>query len=101
MEEKLKIIADHYGYKEQQWKLVEEMAEVAKEINKFRKKNYNKNTNAYKKLVSELADLSVVLPQVIYLLECEDKVARIRREKAHRQLKRMENEHVRKEKGCD
>lgn len=58
-------IADKLGYEEQSMQLIEEMAEVTQAISKYRRYN---NTEKLVNLIEELADVNIVLEQVIYLL---------------------------------
>jgi hypothetical protein len=48
--------------------------------------------NRLQDLYSELADVSIVLEQVIYMHGCEDNVAEIRKYKIERQLERIRGE---------
>ena len=100
---RLKRIAHYYGYKEQASQLVEEMAELTQALNKFRRKRkeYTEGkTNPAKgtiedvigNLVEELADVSICLEQVVYLLNAKSDVESIREEKIKRQLERMKHD---------
>lgn len=91
---KIHKIAEHYGISSQLLKLIEEMSEVSKEIIKLQLSQDDREIEDiyYIRLPDELADLSVVLEQAIYLLGCEEKVARNRRYKVERQLERIRNE---------
>ena len=61
-------IADKLGYKEQSMQLIEEMAELTQAISKYRRYN---DTDDFLNLIEELADVNIVLEQVIYLLNKE------------------------------
>ncbi len=87
--EKIKIIADTYGYEPQSRQLIEEMAELTQAINKFWRKDYECDYRKY--LIEELADVSIMLQQIIYLLNSENNVEDIIAEKINRQLKRIKN----------
>lgn len=100
---RLKRIAHYYGYKEQASQLVEEMAELTQALNKFRRKRKEYTggkTNPAKgtiedvigNLVEELADVSICLEQVVYLLNAKIDVEAVREEKIQRQLERMEHD---------
>lgn len=61
----LKEIADTLGYEEQSLQLIEEMAELTQAINKYRRYN---NTESLLNIIEELADVSICIEQVKYLL---------------------------------
>lgn len=80
----LMIIADHYGLTNQTMKLVEECNELAIEAMKIREGHLPFN------LVSEIADVEIMIAQIKYLCGIDD--ADIEKEKEfkiHRQLERM------------
>lgn len=84
-----KIIADTYGYENQVLQLQEEMNELGVAISKFRRIDYDKSDEAYSNLVEELADCSLVIKQITYLLCCEKQVAEIEKYKATREIQRI------------
>lgn len=86
--EKIKIIANIYGYEPQSRQLIEEMAECTQAINKFWRNDYG--CDYRKNLIEEIADVSIMLQQIIYLLNAENDVDDIVTEKINRQLKRIE-----------
>ena len=90
----LKKIADHYGYEAQSRQTIEEMAELTVAINKNwrSEKGYTKGPVSPELMIEELADVSVMIQQLIYLVNGEDEVSGIINEKINRQLKRMEAE---------
>ena len=65
LEKDLIEIADKLGYEKQSMQLIEEMAELTQAINKYRRYN---DTKELLNLIEELADVNIVLEQVIYLL---------------------------------
>lgn len=77
-----KILADHYGFTSQANMLCEEAAELA--LNKLRRGN----SEAYKNVKEELADVLVVALQLRLLLGPEE-IDRIAEEKLQRQLNRI------------
>ena len=104
MNEKIKKIADHYGYDVQSRQLIEEMAELAQAINKFWRKRAGKELipddiselffmPEFISLTSEIADVYLMLEQMRYLL-CIDDAELIQdiNYKVERTIKRM-NEH--------
>lgn len=91
MQSKLEYIADNYGIKNQLIKLVEEMSEVTKEITKLLNATEDKEIlEIYRNtLPKELADLSVVYDQVVYLMDCKAKVEAVREYKVAREIRRI------------
>lgn len=87
MDKELKTIADHYGLRSQMRQLVEEMAELTQVICKSER--YDLET-VRDHLVEEIADVEVVLEQVIYLLG-DNRIEQIRAEKIARQKRRIED----------
>lgn len=109
LNEKLRLIADHYGLEIQATKLAEEGSELSAAYLKARvyeclsvvqpdarehfNKLFDKATNS---LAKELAGVLVLARQIEYLKDQEPefqaKVERLMEEKADRQLKRIEEE---------
>lgn len=87
-------IASHYGYESQSRQLIEEMAELTVAINKWWRSTGNLEERAAKRadIIEELADVSIVLSQIIYLLCGSKEVEEVKQAKIIRQLKRMESE---------
>lgn len=84
MNQKIRQIADHYGYDAQSRQLVEEMAELTQAANKFWRKRVGRklipdhlsellSMPEYSLLTSEIADVYLVLEQIRYLLQYSDK----------------------------
>lgn len=71
---KLKIIADHYGYAEQKDQTNEEMAELTVALNKFKRYGKTQRKTRLKAIITELADVYIMINQLTYLLKCEDEV---------------------------
>ena len=82
-----KKIADHYGLRRQLWQTVEEMAELTQVICKTRRYDMDAVRDH---LVEEVADVSVMIDQIVYLLG-DNMIAKIREEKINRQLERIKN----------
>lgn len=96
MNENIKKIAEHYGYGEQSLMLIEEMAELAQAINKFRRaKKSDRDTIALDNIHEEIADVEIVLDQIKWLLGCEANVKMWKDIKVARQVKRIEEENDR------
>lgn len=88
MEEKLRIIADHYGLENQLRQLAEECSELAVEANHSARKG-----STTVRLIEEIADVEIMLDQVRYLAGIQESdVLEIRFYKLERQLKRMRQE---------
>ena len=98
--DKIKAIADHYGYSKQSMQTIEECAELIQAINKLHRKadicksvdgkDYEEVEQAIKNLTEEAADTQIMLWQMIYLfgLDIQDVID----QKLDRQLKRIEVE---------
>lgn len=87
MDKDLRNIAEHYGLRSQMRQLIEEMAELTQVICKAER--YDLDT-VREHLVEEVADVEVVLEQVIYLLG-DNRIEQIRAEKIARQKRRIED----------
>ena len=83
LEDKIEVIAHHYGLESQLNQTTEECGELITAINKFRRFG-NKDT-----LYEEKADVEIMLGQLKYLLNCEHFVADMKEDKLNRQLHRM------------
>ena len=89
------LIANYYGLTAQENQLIEEMAELTQALCKMNRINGIGQPVAghvrkyFDNLIEELADVKVVLDQVILLLNCENKVQKIMMEKIDRTIKRM------------
>lgn len=95
MERKLQQIADYYEFDAQLNQVVEECGELiqaAAKYNRTKGKGYDTSMNlgaAYANLVEELADVQLVVCQLVYLMECGDEVLDVTELKIDRQLKRI------------
>lgn len=95
MEEKIRIIAEKYGYEPQSRQCIEEMAELIQAINKlYRKQNFGGNSKevaeAHAGVLEEIADVLIMIWQLKVLLEIgegelQDKI----NAKLDRQLERI------------
>ena len=86
--EKMRYIADHYGYAEQSRQLVEEMAELTVAINK----KWRGKDEGIDNIVEEIADVEIMLEQIKYLLECDWEVFKAKMTKVNRQIERIKDE---------
>lgn len=90
-------IAEHYGLDGQMHQLVEEMAELTQAICKhFRKNGQGQPVSSdltqwkvYQNLIEELADVKLVLDQVVFLLGCNEEVLDVMKQKINRTFERM------------
>jgi len=95
MEEKIRIIAEKYGYEPQSRQCIEEMAELIQAINKlYRKQNFGGNSKevaeAHDGVLEEISDVLIMIWQLKVLLgigegELQEKI----NAKLDRQLKRI------------
>lgn len=89
LEDKIRQISEHYSKDSQSKKLLEEMVELAVEINFGLFENGgNLPDNAW----SEVADVIILCAQITMQHGTEDKVREWMNYKVDRQLRRMENE---------
>ena len=86
----MKLLIDHYGHESQKMMLLEEMAELQKEICKEFRGELNKEA-----ITEEVADVLIMLEQIQMMYHIsETKLHKITNEKLHRQLRRIEDEKV-------
>ncbi len=81
------LIANHYGIANQMPIAIEEMSELTKEICKYIRGNDNLND-----IVEEIADVQIMVEQLISLFGIESKVNEMIDYKMLRQMQRMEQE---------
>lgn len=96
------FIADVYGQKNQQVILIEEMAELTQALCKISRMQIlgtdpmpdeqDFYDQVMDNLIEEMADVSLVLDQMIHLLDCGDRVRQIKKLKAQRTIERMEED---------
>lgn len=98
MDVAIKHIADKYGYDAQSRQLIEECAELIQAVNKvWRIQQINGRTVsqdidlsfAKEHLIEGLADVSIMVEQMLYLLDCKSDFEAERAKKIKRQLGRM------------
>lgn len=85
MDNRIKRIADYYGFTSQANMLTEEAAEFTVAVNKLRRGS----TDAYEHIKEEVADVIVMAKQLRYLLGVEE-IDRIINQKLERQIQRIE-----------
>jgi NTP pyrophosphatase (non-canonical NTP hydrolase) len=103
MDNAIKQIADKYGYDAQSRQLIEECAELTQAVNKLWRLEQKQNRTitqdidlsfAKEHLVEELADVSIMVEQILYLLDCKSDFEIEKAKKIKRQLERMKVEQV-------
>jgi len=100
-DERIKI-ANHFGLEPQMQQLIEEMSELTQAICKHKRKNGEGQPlsdaiaarHVEENLIEELADVKLVLSQVIFLLGCEKEVQQIENQKIKRTLERIGEDDV-------
>lgn len=106
IKEKAVYIADTYGYDAQSRQCMEECAELIQAINKFWRKALDcetrktlpniysfVETREFNNLVDELADVQIMISQMLYLLQIDNKgFGALMENKLNRQIDRIINE---------
>jgi hypothetical protein len=102
MQDKLKIIAEHYGIENQSIQLMEEMAELTIALNKYRRSSKNEHKTIcdsideqfiIEQIMEEICDVEIVLEQIKYLLNHSSNDIEIwKQRKIERQLERIAKE---------
>lgn len=91
--EKIELIADRYGYEPQSRQCIEEMAELTQAINKLWRMRNGGNDKQYIRaamcLIEEMADVTIMLRQLEYLLGVTEPLQQKIEEKINRQMKRI------------
>ena len=86
----MKLLIEHYGHESQKMMLLEEMAELQKEICKEFRGELNKDA-----ITEEVADVLIMLEQVQMMYDISDiRLLEITNEKLVRQLRRIRDEKV-------
>lgn len=83
---KLQAIARYYGIEPQTRQAIEEMAELTQALCKQQR---NKYTQPSINTIEELADVSIMIGQLIYLFGCGDQVENVMKIKLNRQMERV------------
>ncbi len=78
-EQNIQKIADYYGLDNQTDKTIEECAELIQALVKLESRE---NT------IEEIADVQIMLKQMLYLLDCEKEMEKVMEYKINRQLER-------------
>ena len=87
-EEKVKRIADYYGWNSQLRQLAEECSELSVEA-----LHYTRERGGIERISEEIADVLIMIQQIIYLLRNDtEKLEKYAEFKLDRQLSRIERE---------
>ena len=84
-EQYIQKIAEYYGLDNQLNKTIEECAELIQALVKLESRE---NT------IEEMADVQIMLKQMLYLLDCEKEVEKVMEYKINRQLERIKEEEL-------
>lgn len=85
-DERIELIAKHYGTESQLSILQEECAELIQAVSKYRRGISTAG------IIEEIADVQIMCEQIIYLLKIQDEVAMMETAKIQRQVNRMNAE---------
>lgn len=86
-DERIKVIADHYGIKKQMRQLAEECSELAVEA------SHSARKGTTVKIIEEMADVLIMMEQIIYLAEIDKcDIEDCINFKLDRQMKRIDEE---------
>lgn len=109
-EQDIQKLADYYGFDNQSDKTIEECAELIQAIEKYKENERNNYMNEDEKqeyrqhMIEEIADVQIMLDQLVYLLNCEEEMKKVIEYKVKRQLERIRKEKEQiekiKEEGC-
>lgn len=86
MDERIKTIAEHYGFEAQADKSIEEMAELIVEIKHMKKGKASEN---FQNFVEELADVKIMIDQLYFMSNFDGDVSKEIDRKLNRQIKRI------------
>lgn len=87
MDERIKTIAEHYGFEAQADKSIEEMAELIVEIKHMKKGKASEN---FQNFVEELADVKIMIDQLYFMSNFDGDVSKEIDRKLDRQMKRIQ-----------
>lgn len=87
-------IADFYGKRNQTIKAIEECGELASALSRVAMHGDEATYQERISMIGELADVSVMIDQIVYLYDASHEFGRIRDAKLARQMNRMRAEEV-------
>lgn len=82
-------IALHYGFDSQSRQTIEEMAELTVALSKMHRKYSKENLD---NIIEELADVQIMIEQMMFLTSSKNEVEQIMEQKIKRQLARIKEE---------
>ncbi len=86
----IKKIANNFGIVNQENKLIEELAELIKELSIL----HQENSKAEKdNVIEEMSDVIILIYQLIYLYEVDEKIEEIIEYKLNRTIQRIEQDY--------
>lgn len=88
IDERIKTIAEYYGFEAQADKSIEEMAELIVEIKHMK---HGKASENYQNFVEELADVKIMIDQLYFMSNFDGDVSKEIDRKLNRQMKRIED----------
>lgn len=100
MDDRIKAIVNKYGLLAQMGQTTEECAELIQALNKYRRFLYIgqptniTETKAIDNICEEIADVSIMLDQMIYWFDIEDEVKQMYEKKLQRTYERMKEQEV-------
>lgn len=100
MKNKLKEIADYYKLDTQSRQLNEELAELIQANSKYLRYSENNSMNweYLQNMCEEIADVQIMIEQMLYLLDIDNKaIEKIKMKKIDRQLERIKLEQEKEE----
>jgi NTP pyrophosphatase (non-canonical NTP hydrolase) len=100
MKNKLKEIADYYKLDTQSRQLNEELAELIQANSKYSRYSENNSMNweYLQNMCEEIADVQIMIEQMLYLLDIDNKaIEKIKMKKIDRQLERIKLEQEKEE----
>ena len=100
MKNKLKAIADYYKLDTQSRQLNEELAELIQANSKYSRYSENNSMNweYLQNMCEEIADVQIMIEQMLYLLDIDNKaIEKIKMKKIDRQLERIKLEQEKEE----
>lgn len=89
---KLETIANFYGFAMQKEQTNEEMAELTVALNKFMRYGKTQRKTRLQAIITELADVVIMVNQLAYLLDCKNDVDKEIEYKIDRALRDIEKE---------
>ena len=92
LQSKIETIANHYGYDNQAQQTYEEMAELMVAMNKLRRYGKKQRKTRMNGVITELADVTIMVKQIAYLLECDKEVEKEIEYKINRAIRNIEKE---------